>query len=223
MLRNFKKLISFVLVLALSVVISLPAFADVNHNSVKDSGVKDSAIAYISEADAALLANQCVKEQVEIGNHCCWTKSTKISETADLFDFEGNVNAYLFRLTTNGKRTGYVFVNAYAKAPSVEAFGYDCDSMLDAMQKSDGKGLASTGNRIIFGGGMAFLTQDKTTGKYSVIGNKSEKIDGEKSDLIEYYKNRIQKTTDINSQSNLMRLQTNAIRSLGRTIYSKHV
>lgn len=123
MLRSFKKFVSLILVLALSLVVSLPAFADSNTKDVKDSGIKDFAITYIPEADAVFLANQCIKEQ--IGNDCPWTKSTKISETADLFDFEGNVNAYLFRLTTGGKRSGYVFVNASAKAPSVEAFGYD--------------------------------------------------------------------------------------------------
>ena len=220
MLRNFKKLISLVLVLALSAVISLPAFADVDHNSVKDSGVKDSAITYISQADAELLANQCIKEQVVIGNHCCWTTSTKIAETAGLFDFEDHTNAYLFRLTTNGKRTGYVFVNAYAKAPCVEAFGYDCNSMLDSMLSENHKSKVTTSDHIIYAHGLVFLTKDKG-GNYFVIDDKTKKLDESKSDLIAEYKNTMQETADVDSQTNLKGLKVNTVK-LTQTIYSQY-
>ena len=221
MLRSFKKFVSLMLILTLSLVVCLPAFAASNTKDVKDSGVKDSSFTYISQTDAVLLANQCIKEQVAIGNHCCWTKSTKISETAALFDFGGNANAYLFRLTTNGKRTGYVFVNAYAKAPSVEAFGYDCDFMLDAMLPKNHKSSVTTSDHIIYADSLVFLTQNKSE-NYFVIGDKTEKLEASKSDLMEDYRNNLQRKADALSQSNLTELKVNTIKPMGQTIYSQH-
>lgn len=218
-----KKLVSLVLVAAMSLAISVSGFAEKNTNVLKDSGVKDSsAISYISESDAILLADQLIKEEVETADHCCWTKSTKISETVDLFDLEGNVNAYLFRLTTNGKRTGYVFVNAYAKAPSVDAFGYNGDFILDSWQEANGKNRASTSNHIIFAGGLSFLNQGKTSEKYFVIGDVYNKINANKSDLINNYKNNLLSKVNMDAQNNLKSLKTNRSNGFARASGSTH-
>jgi hypothetical protein len=175
MLRNFKKLISLVLVLALSVIVSLPAFADVNHNSVKDSGVKDSAITYIPEADAVLLANQCIKEQIKLGDHCPWNDTTKIGETVAFYDFNGKANAFLFRLKTNDKQNGYIFVNAISDEPDVMAFGYDCNFMLDQANIKYANCLVSSNDHILYCGGMTFLRQLNKTKLKNVITDNTEK------------------------------------------------
>ena len=72
MKHNIKKLVSLILVLALSLAISVPAFADDSLNSdkmlVKDSSVSgyQSLLSYISQDDAITLANQCITNQIDI-------------------------------------------------------------------------------------------------------------------------------------------------------------
>lgn len=195
----------------MTLLFSFSAFADSKTPlSAKDSDIKDSTISYISKNDAILLANQRIKGEIEAGDNCPWNQSTKISGIVDLFDFEGNVNAYLFRLATNGKSSGYEFINAYVKTPSVEAFGYDCDFMLDDFLLENHKPKATTNDHIIYAEGLTFLTQNQL-GNYFLIGNKSEKLDANKSDLAKNYKKELQSRNNTKARTNLIALKTNSI------------
>ena len=227
MTRTLKKAISLVLVMTLACLLSIPAFADNSrpNSEIGSSGMKNpqinSTISYISEEDAALLANQCIRNQISIGDHCPWSQTTKIFETVALFDFEDNINAYLFRLAANGKRDGYVFINASLEAPCVEAFGYDCDFMLDAMLLKNHKPKAATKDHIIYAHGLTFLSQDKD-GNYFYIEDKTNKLNENKQELVKIYENDRQKEIDADSQSNLAELKSKSIKPLNQIIYHQH-
>ncbi len=170
-----KKLVSFVLVAAMSLAISIPGFAKGDTNSLKDSGVKDSSeISYISEADAILLAEKCIVQQIKAGSHCPWNSTTKIRETVKFYDFNEQVNAYLFRLITRNEKQGYVFVDANRYNPCVQAFGYDCNFMLDQANMRNTNRVTSSNNHIIYGGGLTFLKKDNDSKVKNVLTNSIE-------------------------------------------------
>lgn len=93
--------------------------------------------------------------------------------------------------------------------------------MLDAMQKSDGKSGVTTAEHIIFCGALSFLNQNSTSGKYSVVGDKSAKIDSNKADLVENYKAKLQANIDTYAQANLSSIKTGSVKNSIKVSYPK--
>jgi hypothetical protein len=209
---------------------AVPAFAQGNTNNVKDSGVKDSGFSYISQNDALLLAKQCIVQQTKSGNHCIWNSSTKVSETVKTYDFDNNVNSYLFRLMTNNKKEGYIFVDASYESPCVQAFGYDCNFILDSINMKNHKRLVNKNDNIIYAGGLTFLQKVNNYQVKELSTNKIVKEDIK--NLRDSYKQLVLQTNDSESKANFNQLKnivtqnnimvSESILKTSQTIYDKH-
>ncbi len=130
-----------------------------------------ASLSYIPEADAVLIAENIVQNRIG-RDDCPWTEETGIDETVQLFDFDGAVSGYLFRLATAGETAGYMQVDAYAEAPQAVAFGYDCEATLDSMRKAQGKPEAASEDRIIALGVYDFMETDETGYTDMATGSK---------------------------------------------------
>ncbi len=216
--KNLRKIISLILVLAMSFAISVPAFAEQKTN-VKDSNVSGSNISYISESDALLLAEQCIAQQIVADNHCLWNSSTKVNEIVKLYDFEDNVNSYLFRLMTNNKKQGYVFVNATCESPSVQAFGYDCNFMLDVINIKNIKRIVNKNDHIIYAGSLTFLQK---VNNYQVreLSTNTIVVD-DIENLNNSYKQSTLQIKDNEAKLNLIEIKDNIMQDTTATSKSK--
>lgn len=152
-MKTTKKL-AFLLTLLMAVSLAGTAFS-AEGTPAEEGNIAD-AIGYVSCTDAELLALRTV--QLRIGrDDCPWTGETEIAETVELYDFDSRVNGYLFRLKTGEKASGYVQVDAYAEAPQVVAFGYDCEAALDSMLSMQDKPAAASGDKIVYVGVYDYL------------------------------------------------------------------
>ena len=86
-----------------------------------------------------------------------WNKSTKISDVVPMYDYDNHVNAYLFRLNTNGIQQGYIVVNIIDGNCDIEAFGGGGTYAADIMaQKELGHSIEAT-DKIIHHSSMDFI------------------------------------------------------------------
>lgn len=175
-----------------------------------------SSSSYISQSDATLLANQCIYQQIEVGDHCPWNNTTKISETVKFYDFENQVNAYLFRLITNNKKEGYIFVSASYENPNVLAFGYDCNFMLDQAITRYSNNSIDSNEHIIYSGGLTFLRSSNNDQIKNIIANTIEEDSLET--LSESYKQSFLKNKNDQAKNNLTQL-VNGVQPYGQIIY----
>ena len=125
----------FSLFLTAAMILSLLLPISAEGEKAESGNTAAAALSYIPEADAVLIAENIVQNRIG-RDDCPWTEETGIEETVRLFDFDGAVSGYLFRLATAGEAAGYVQVDAYAEAPQAVAFGYDCEATLDSMLKA---------------------------------------------------------------------------------------
>lgn len=118
----------------------------VDRNIITTSTV--SSVSYVSESEAEAIANQCIQNQIgQVG--CRWNITTRIYETVPFSDPFGNVNSYLFRVITDDEIIGYLFVDAYQENPHVQAFGYECDFMLDSIyEQNNNRKIDESDNNI---------------------------------------------------------------------------
>ncbi|QNK41508.1 Spi family protease inhibitor [Caproicibacter fermentans] len=195
MLKTWKKAISLVLVFALSMMVCVSAFADENVDSVKDSGVKDSAITYISEADAVLLANQCIKTSVATDDHCSWSDQTTIKNATPIYDLNQQIGYYLFRLNE-----GYIFVSASSENPKVVAYSYDANFIADNMLKRTNSVITSK-DKIVYAGGLDFYKQEDNT--YKELDTDVTVKTSDISNMKKRYNNTIKNITSNKAQKNL--------------------
>lgn len=151
----------FALFLTAAMILSLLLPVSAEGEKAGSGNTAASAFSYIPEADAVLIAENIVQNRIG-RDDCPWTEETQIDETVQLFDFDGAVSGYLFRLATAGESAGYVQVDAYAEAPQAVAFGYDCEAALDSMRKAQGKPEAASEDRIIALGVYDFMETDET-------------------------------------------------------------
>ena len=213
------------MVLSISIVVSISVFADTGHLNIqlKDAGVESasiSSISYISQSDATLLANECIENQISIGTHCTWDSTTAVKEIVKLFDFDNNVNAYLFRLSTGGKQTGYIIVNASVESPSVDAFGYDCDYMLDSISLNGSGKKVSTNDHVIWINAFTYLKYNESDQKY-IDFSTNKPIDATKQQLKNSYQEQIAEDIDTNDKANLQLLKNNTV-TPNQIVYTEH-
>lgn len=136
-----------------------------DRNQVTASAVEQ--VSYISENEAEAIANRCVQNQIgQIG--CRWNDTTRIYETVPFSDPFGNTNSYLFRVITDEELIGYIFVDAFGENPHVQAFGYDCDFMLDSMYEQNHDKKVDKSDEIIYNNEFSFLTREET-GEYKSV------------------------------------------------------
>ena len=151
-------------VMSIAIVMSFSNYA-ADRNQVTASAVEQ--VSYISENEAEAIANRCVQNQIgQIG--CRWNDTTRIYETVPFSDPFGNTNSYLFRVITDEELIGYIFVDAFGENPHVQAFGYDCDFMLDSMYEQNHDKKVDKSDEIIYNNGFSFLTREET-GEYKSV------------------------------------------------------
>lgn len=112
--RKMKRLLSVLLAVCILCGFSSGAFAtneEVNVSSTQQT------------AEAA--AMDLISDTIDFDETTTWTVDTQISEVIPTYDTSGNVNAYIFNLTTNGSETGYVLVEMFTAQPNIKEFGYD--------------------------------------------------------------------------------------------------
>lgn len=200
MLRNIKKLVSLVLVFVLSVVVSSPAFAEETNTDYKDSGTE-----FITEQEAKnyaidLIKNGGVKDLIEDWN---WNDSTQIDDEVPLFDYDGNINSYLFRLKTNGISQGYIFVNAIKSVAGVESFSDVGEHPVDIMAKKQlGHTIKKTDN-IINAGLLNYAVEKES--KYIRL-DTGDQLDSDYNDLENSYENMLSTTINGRKSSDQFRI-----------------
>lgn len=89
---------------------------------------------YISQEVAQDYANQMIDEMKESELYL-WNDSTVIDEVIPMYDFEGNINSYLFRLKTNGIKQGYIVVDAKSETAGVEICNDTGEYAVDKISK----------------------------------------------------------------------------------------
>ncbi len=161
----------FSLFLTAAMILSLLLPISAEGEKAESGNTAAAALSYIPEADAVLIAENIVQNRIG-RDDCPWTEETGIDETVQLFDFDGAVSGYLFRLATAGETAGYMQVDAYAEAPQAVAFGYDCEAALDSMRKAQGKPEAASEDRIIALGVYDFMETDETGYTDMATGSK---------------------------------------------------
>ena len=88
-----------------------------------------------------------------------WNSTTKIQSTVPMYDYDGNVNAYLFRLNTDGVQQGYIVVNATEGSFGVESYSGSGDFAADIMaQRRLGHPMQAS-DKIIHHSMMDFAVQ----------------------------------------------------------------
>lgn len=187
MLRSFKKLVSLVLVLALSLTVSLPAFAEKSNTDYKDSGAKDSGILANKIQQAESCAKTLIKEMEGKSetNSTQWNNSTSIDETVPLYDFNGNVNSYLFRLKTDGLQQGFILVDLTEKSPYAEAYCSTGKHPVDYMMLKHFNHEITAENKIVHAGMFKYAFEKDNT-FYDLESNNP--LNATKNDLQTSYK-----------------------------------
>lgn len=196
-----------------------------NGSAASDNRMTQS-VKYISESDARLLAEQCITEEKSLDEHCPWNNTTTCYETVQLYDYGSYVNSYLFRLMTNGVKKGYILVNANSRNPSVDAFGYDCDAMVDSMSLYYYGHRITNDEHIIYDSGLTFLKPNNASSVINMATNSVVNID--KKNTYQKYVDILKNNVNSKTVQNLSKLKgrmlqpssKTAIMSESQTIYS---
>lgn len=86
-----------------------------------------------------------------------WNKSTKIAVVVPMYDYDNHINAYLFRLNTNGIQQGYIVVNIIDGNCEIEAYGGGGTYAADIMAQKDlGHSMEAT-DKVIHHSPMKFI------------------------------------------------------------------
>ncbi|HAK42701.1 MAG TPA: hypothetical protein DCM59_08395 [Clostridium sp.] len=83
---------------------------------------------------------------------CPWTEDTTWNDPIPVYDFEDNINGYIFNLTTGGAKAGYIFYESFGE-PGVQAFGYEGEYFISYV---DGY-KENPDCKLIYTGGSGFL------------------------------------------------------------------
>ena len=122
--------------------------------------------AYFSKDTCLAYAKSFIAETVSDDSRTTWTKDTQFSEITCTYDVDGNVNAYIINLQTDGKETGYILIEAFsAGVPNVMEFGYD--GVYYLTDEKHFKDLDS--QKIIYTGDRGFYTV--SDGQYYIAEN----------------------------------------------------
>lgn len=76
-----------------------------------------------------------------------WTSNTKVNNVEILYNPDGGISAYCFRLTTDGDETGYVVIGAYLDSESrILEFSDEMNPLYDSIKGSDHDTIVYTGS-----------------------------------------------------------------------------
>ncbi len=144
-----------------------------------------------------LIADRTTEEYLEDDNWT-WNSTTKIESIVPMYDYDGNINSYLFRLNTDGIDQGYIVVNVTPEIFGVEAYGGSGTYEADFIVKEQLGRPMNANDKIIHHSMMDFVVEKNKT-YYDLASNSAIKMS--KNELNKSYKSNIQlqkATTSIN-------------------------
>lgn len=155
-----KKLVAIFAALMLALNTSIPVFATegIQMESQINDKVQNEKQA-ISQEEAQKYADRMIEEMKEGGLYI-WNDTTKIDESVPMYDFEGNINSYLFRLKTNGIKQGYIVVNAIKATAGVEICNDTGEYAVDIISKQKIGRPIKKEDSIIRSGTFYFLVEE---------------------------------------------------------------
>ena len=151
-------------------------------------------VSYLNNADVQADVVQFIAGTAQNNTECPWNESTIISETISMVDFDGNINAYIFNLTTDGKPSGYIFYDAISDSPGVQEYGYDGQYYLSNMEQFKNR---EAEDQIIYAGGRSFLLQ-KNSRFYDM--NTNQRVTLTKQSMSRAYKQNIAEVRQVKAQ-----------------------
>ncbi len=175
-------------------------------------------MSYVSESEAEAIANQCIQNQIgQVG--CRWNITTRIYETVPFSDPFGNVNSYLVRVITDDEIIGYLFVDAYQENPHVQAFGYECDFMLDSIYEQNNNRKIEKSDNIIYNNGFSFFTREQTGEYKSVVSG--EVLEQTEREVKKQYAERKAELIEIENEA---RISSRTVSPMAQVVYTnKHL
>ena len=198
--------------------IMMASFSDylIDGNTITTSTV--SSVSYVSESEAEAIANQCIQNQIgQVG--CRWNITTRIYETVPFSDPFGNVNSYLFRVITDDEIIGYLFVDAYQENPHVQAFGYECDFMLDSIYEQNNNRKIDESDNIIYNNGFSFFKREQTGEYKSVVSG--EVLEQTEREVKKQYAERKAELIEIENEA---RISSETVSPMAQVVYTnKHL
>lgn len=130
MLGSIKKLISLILILALSAFVSFPAFANDSENGVKDSGVKDSSSTFTNSLQFESKSAE-TKENMDLKND-----ELKLAGPGDVPSIYSGAKEYGFYVSKS-IRTSFPFKNVKVDT-SVKLDDPDTSVITEVLASEDG-------------------------------------------------------------------------------------
>lgn len=201
-MKGRKFLVLLMASLFVSIGFTMPASAAGSTNG-------DSMSEFITEQEAKNYANDLIKDGgakdfIEDWN---WNDSTQIDDEVPLFDYDGNINSYLFRLKTNGISQGYIFVNTISAEAGVESFSDVGEHPVDTMAKKQlGYSTKKTDN-IINAGILNYAVEKKD--KYIKL-DTGDQLDGDYNELKSSYESMLTATIKKKKASSSDQFQINS-------------
>ncbi|CDZ23243.1 hypothetical protein CCDG5_0099 [[Clostridium] cellulosi] len=91
---------------------------------------------------------------VDSGGTTKWNGNTKPANIIKTYDIDGNVNAYIINLQTDGRKSGYILAEVYTEEePNISEFGFTGEYIIPSGEKASRCGkekLYYAGNRCFF-------------------------------------------------------------------------
>jgi hypothetical protein len=130
-----------------------------------------------------------------------WNSSTIIDEEVPMFDYEGNVNSYLFRLQTNGVKQGFIMVDIAGSEQYAEAYCTTGKHPVDYMMLKNSGNEITARDKVIHDGTFKFA---KKNGGRLVDLDSEKDIGQSENELQSTWEKKIQtiNTTKFNVDSN---------------------
>lgn len=119
---------------------------------------------------------------VDSGGTTKWNGNTKPANIIKTYDIDGNVNAYIINLQTDGRKSGYILAEVYTEEePNISEFGFTGEYIIPSGEKASRCGkekLYYAGNRCFF----------KKSGNKMYDLWEDSKIEIDKQRIRNYYK-----------------------------------
>lgn len=151
--------------------------------SPESQNVKET---YYSKDEAAAIALFFIKKNIICSNdECVWTDATAITSSYTMYDFNENIEGYVFCLETGGMQSGYVFVAANSDCMPIREYAFSAkpifqeklsQEVMNEISKSESKkSITNADTKIVYDGGFDYYVRKKNE-YYDLNGKKIQKL-----------------------------------------------
>lgn len=128
---------------------------------------KEPAVSSGTPRDYALEIVRLVNDD---DKNCPWDDTTVLLPPLPLYDFNGNINGYIYNLSTGQKDTGFVQIFYIDGVCSLVGFSYEgrhyIENMLGAYAEKSLARYNATQMKIVYAGGMDYLLESLSNVEY---------------------------------------------------------